>query len=137
LRSLLFFLLLVAANAYGADFKIAGKNGEVLFEKKIQANLSWTLGRISVDVFTANNIPFEGGEGGVASLFQLGSAMEVISNTEMKAYGWCFSVNGLSPDMMGDEFFLTGQDDQIVWYYAYAHYKDGQWIGACVTDQSL
>jgi hypothetical protein len=49
----------------------------------------------------------------------------------MKAYGWCFRLNGEVPELMANEVTDLRENDVIEWYYAYAHYRGGQWIAQC------
>ena len=57
--------------------------------------------------------------------------VEIISATEFKAYGWCFTINGVTGDTTSDHTYFESQDDVLGWYFAYSHYKDGDWISQC------
>ena len=57
--------------------------------------------------------------------------LEILSEREMKAYGWCYSINGEVPEAFPDEVAL-GPQDKVVWFFAYAHYLAGEWISQCV-----
>ncbi len=120
--------------AHAIAFKVIGKNGMVLLHQKKSVKLPSSIGQISIDIFDPLKIPYVGGVFGFASLFDLGQDTEVISDTEMKAYGWCYSVDGHVPDTMADQTILNHQEAVIEWYFAYAHYKNGEWIGQCVKD---
>ena len=58
-------------------------------------------------------------------------AIEVINDTKIRAYGWCYSINGEIPDVMPDQIKLTNQDN-IKWFLSYSTYDNGQWIDYCV-----
>jgi hypothetical protein len=125
-------LCLAALNAGAVNLKIFGKQGELLFESEIQTSLPSDVGTSSIQAFDAGHIRYEGGVSGISKIFELGQDIDVLSDTEMKAYGWCFAVNGSAPDTMPDQTPVISQDTKIEWYYAYAHYKNGLWIGQCV-----
>ncbi len=128
----LLILCLTALNADAVGLKIFGKQGELLFASDIPSSIPSDVGTASIEAFQQGHIAYEGGTSGVSQIFDLGQDIEVISDTEMKAYGWCFSIDGLSPDTMPDQTPVTQQDSKIEWYYAYAHYQDGNWVGFCV-----
>lgn len=127
-------LCFMLTQAGAISFKVIGKNREVLLRQEKSVGLPSSIGQISLDIFDDKKIPYVGGVYGFASLFNLGQDIDVISDTEMKAYGWCYSVDGLVPETMADQTVLGHQDAVIEWYYAYAHYKDGVWIGQCVKN---
>lgn len=92
-----------------------------------------SVGAITVDILSMNSIPFKGTEKGMNSIFKTPTgldAMEVISDTEMMAYGWCYSVNGFEPAEYPSDYFVAEADD-ILWWFGYAHYKNGKWITQC------
>lgn len=102
---------------------------------KIQdIDLSKSLGEISLFIFEQNRIPFIGNVRGFHSILNTpvgDEAIEIISDVEMKAYGWCYLVNGQSSDRLTSDIFFDSREDHLTWYYGYAHYKNGQWISYC------
>ncbi len=103
-------------------------------------DISESVGKISVDIFEAHNIPFVGSEEGMAMIANspMGlDAMEVLSDTKMRAYGWCFSINGVIPDVLASKSYLTSQNDYISWFYAYSTYDSGIWLDYCVPSYNL
>jgi hypothetical protein len=57
-------------------------------------------------------------------------SLEVISNSEMRAYGWCYEVNGAQPAVMPDKAILKG-GEHVRWFYAFSHYVAGKWVSVC------
>ena len=103
-------------------------------------DISDSVGAISIDIFEANNIPFVGSPAGIAMIANspMGlDAMEVLSDTKMRAYGWCFSVNGVVPDVQASETYLTSQSDYISWFYAYTSYDSGIWTDYCTPSYKI
>lgn len=97
-------------------------------------DISDSAGKISIDFLEANSIPFIGSSDGIAMIANspIGlDAMEVISDTKMRAHGWCFSVNGVVPDVLASKTYLASQDDYISWFYAYSTYDRGVWSDYC------
>jgi hypothetical protein len=100
----------------------------------VTAQVGTSIGQVSVDVLTKESIPFVGSDQYMASIKETptgDAALEVISDTEMKSYGWCYSVDGVEPGVYPNELFVATGKESIHWYYGYAHYKEGTWITAC------
>jgi hypothetical protein len=88
----------------------------------------------TIDILNLNKIPYLGVAGGINSINNspVGlDAMEVVSDVEMRAYGWCVAVNGKVAKDFPNQVSLTSQDDEIVWYYGYARSIENQWLGMC------
>lgn len=134
---LILLSLLFAFPSFAVTVRVVGPQNSVMMETQVQSELPTHLGIVTVNAFDQESLKYEGGPYGITKINELGGKMEVLSDTEMKAYGWCFSIDGLVPETMADETEVTSPDSVIVWFYAYAHYKDGQWIGQCVpADQT-
>jgi hypothetical protein len=92
------------------------------------------LGEITIDLLTRNNIDYVGEAYGINKIEGIpihGNDLEIISDSEMKAYGWCFTVNGSVQEDYPDQIIPTS-NDQITWFYGFAHYLKGKWIRQCV-----
>lgn len=126
------FIVLVSLNAYALTFKVIGKNSEVLFSTSSEVALPQTIGQITVAQFNKNQIPFVGDIDGIVSILEIGSDMDLISDTDMKAYGWCYSVNGVVPEGFVHQVNVSQQETELVWFYGYAYYKAGEWVSQCV-----
>lgn len=119
--------------AQAVTLKVIGKNGEVLFSGENEIALSHTVGQVSVEFFNTNQIPFVGDIDGIVSIYGLGSDLDLISDTDMKAYGWCYSIDGIVPDDFVHKINIIDQKTELIWFYAYAYYKAGVWTAQCVT----
>lgn len=100
----------------------------------INATTSDHVGGITIKGLEEAGVPYVGSAEGISSIGDSPSgdkAMEIISSTHMRAYGWCFSINGVEPAAMPDKVNITSNSDVIQWYYGFAEYKDGQWITYC------
>lgn len=126
------FIVLVSLNAYALTFKVIGKNSEVLFSSTTEVSLPQTVGQISIENFNKNQIPFVGDIDGIINIYGIESELDLISDTDMKAYGWCYSINGIVPEDFVHKVNVTAQETELVWFYGYAYYKSGEWVSQCV-----
>ncbi|PIP93079.1 MAG: hypothetical protein COW00_19095 [Bdellovibrio sp. CG12_big_fil_rev_8_21_14_0_65_39_13] len=131
------FLLLslsFTTSAYALSFQISYKGNVLFSQNHYDIDLQEHLGIPTLELLNQSGLDFEGGSYGVKSISGLGNKIESVSSTEMKAYGWCFSIDSQVPETMIDETFASTQDSQLRWFYAYAHFKNGQWIAQCQED---
>jgi hypothetical protein len=98
-----------------------------------------TLGDLTVEVFQKHQIPFEGDRSSIRSIQNSpvgDEALEILSDRQMRAYGWCVTVNGEEPGEMPDQVVLS-RDSKIVWFYAYSLYDSGSWKTMCSPSYRL
>ena len=108
-------------------------NTQALLSQSIDLSYQ-SVGDLSIAVLEKTKTPFQGTREGFNSIFNtpIGlDALETISDTEMKSYGWCYSIDGVSPEIYAHQIPLTAHIKNIKWFFAYAHYKDGAWIRQC------
>lgn len=113
-----------------------------VFEEPVRKWVGLSAGEVSISALkqmqAATGIEFEASEQGVRRIGALGSELEVISDTRMKAYGWCFRVErgqrAEVPEFMPDQLILDQSVTRLAWFYAYAEYDAmrGGWISQCV-----
>lgn len=89
-----------------------------------------SVGLLTMDYLTQKNIVFDGSELGFMSIAGLEQRLDILSKSEMKAYGWCYSVDGQIPETLAHETMLTS-DSSLRWFYAFAHYQSGVWLSQC------
>ena len=93
-----------------------------------------TAGDATISALDSNAIQYVGTSAGISSIRATPTgddALEVLSPTHMRAYGWCFLFNGVAPDKMPDQILLASDSDRIYWYFGFAEFKDGDWISYC------
>lgn len=103
-------------------------------EMKVE-DLKQSVGRVSVDLFVQNKIPFDGSETGFRSILGTPTGLEsieVLSETKMRAHGWCYTVDNIAPDVLPGDYFFASNDAKLVWFYGYSTYDNGQWVDYCV-----
>jgi len=93
------------------------------------------VGELTIAILNHHRIPYRGSESGIAEAFDAPSGLDsavVISDEEMLSYGWCYSVDGVAPEVYPDQVPLTASVEKVQWFYAYSHYRRGEWIKQCV-----
>lgn len=133
--SIIILVSLFSLQSFALNWKVVGPcSAKPLFKGSIEADLNKSVGEISQQVFEANQIPFVGVPQGFNSINNspMGlDAIEVVADNELRAYGWCYSLNGLRPSQAPSEVKPQSQDDTLVWYYGYVSNKNNQWGEAC------
>ncbi len=127
----------IASSVYAISFEVIGPctSTPIYQDKNTKTDITQSLGSISLNVFNKQKIPYIGTEAGFNSILNTptGDALiEVISDTKMRAYGWCYSVNSAIPDVLAGDYFLTNSNDSVVWFFAYSTYDSGNWTDYCV-----
>lgn len=127
-----FFIYSVLSIAGEISF-IGPCNSKPMVKKTISFDGDVSVGEVTILFLQDHNIDFIGTSQGLNSIFNSpvgDEALEILSDTELKAYGWCYSVNGIEPSTYPNEVKLK-KSDKILWWFGYAHYKKGSWISQC------
>jgi hypothetical protein len=132
MKKLILILISIASvQSQALTLKITGPcSEEPAYEAQVKANLSSSIGQISQEIFDAEKIWYVGSSSGFAAIdgSPTGSAaVEVVSENEMRAYGWCYSVNGKVANVMPDKLTPRSQEDVVEWFFGYATLKNNQW----------
>ena len=104
-----------------------------LLRTSVEVQESSNVGKLTIETLERYKIDYKGSEAGLNSAFgsPIGvDAMEVISDTEMRSYGWCFEVDGKVPENYPDIISLTNVK-KVKWFFGYAHYLNGNWVSQC------
>lgn len=129
-------MILLPSEVFAIQWEVIGACSKTpLFQGSAKTNFQESVGKYSLRIFNENKIPFIGFEQGFNSIANspVGlDALEVLSDNEMRAYGWCYSINGQIPDVMPDQLSFLDQDDKLTWFYAFSLNKNGEWINYCV-----
>lgn len=133
---LVVFILLSVFKSYAGSLEIIGPcDEEPLFKTTFTlGKANSNVGDETISILEKNRIPYLGTEQGINSIFDtpIGKdAYEVLSNNDVNAYGWCYSVNGISPEVNPHEMQIQ-KGDKIVWWFGYSQFKDGHWLTQCL-----
>lgn len=107
--------------------------GEPLFEKKIELNEASTVSAFTLSLFQEFSIPFLGAEAGLNSIYNTPTgmdALEVLSDSQMRAYGWCYTVNGELPENLMNQEVIT-DESEVRWFFGFSFYDAGVWTSYC------
>ncbi len=130
-------VLLNAQTLFCAEIQIYKPNSSLIANHgHVEVFTITTVGELTRYYLESNNIPHIAGEHGVNSIYNTPVGLEtyeIISDYHMKVYGWCFAVDGLlGSTLMSQAIFDPQKNETISWYYGYAEYFKGEWIGYCL-----
>lgn len=127
------FLLLLSFNTQAAKIEIIDPcNQEIRYKKNLKVD-KINLGSFSLMAFEELGLPYLGDKFSILSILDTptgSEAIEVLEDNQMKAYGWCYSINGVSPEVYPNEIEVNNSD-QVTWWFGYALYQNGQWLTQC------
>ena len=127
--------LLVSLPAPALEITFVGPcDSTPLASTSLQAPDHSSVGDLTIAVLSEAGHPFEGTAQGLLSAFGTPTgldALEVVSDEELRAYGWCFLVNGQLPDLTADAVPVTQELREIRWFFGYATSRRGEWIDMC------
>jgi hypothetical protein len=126
--------LLFSLSANAVELKFIGPCAETFIMRVNVKEEYANVGQLTIETLKKFNIPYQGSYEGLASAFEtpVGDAsVEVISNEEMRAYGWCYSVDGVAPEVYPHEVPITAKTKSVVWHFGYARFYKGQWVTQC------
>lgn len=122
---------MISVQSNALTWKVVGPCSQTpVFEGAVEADLNKSVGQISQEIFDAHKVSYVGSAEGFNSINKspIGlDSIEVVSNNELRAYGWCYSVNGEIPSVMPNQVKPTSQNDVVVWFYGYMTNKNNQW----------
>ncbi len=138
--------LLLSLNTNALKFEIIDScSKKPVFETMVTDSYP-TVGKLSLEVLAKNNIQNLSSDYGISQLMNspIGlDAMEILSDTLMRSHGWCYSVDGVVPELLMNELELTGSEEVITWFMGHSTYignpQTGEaiWEGQCVPSNSL
>lgn len=99
-----------------------------------------TVGEATIRTLESRRIPFQGNEHGINTILSIPTreqSLEILSRTDLRAYGWCFDIDGTIPETYADEIPLDESMKRIRWFHGYAEMKNGQWVSQCQVTAKL
>ena len=99
-----------------------------------------SLGSYTVDALEQGGIPYVGSQAGINSIFETpigDDAIEVLSPSSLRAYGWCYDIDGISPATMPNDFIVSDETSHIRWYFGFALYEMGNWVSYCTPSYEV
>ena len=136
----LVLFMLVSPAIFAANFSIVGPcHKEPMFETTVEDVQEQTVMEVTNRVILKYSLPAQVSEYGVISFFDSPTgwdAYEIIDDKNMRAYGWCYEVDGENPEILAGGFVLHSDED-IEWFFGYAEYKNGKWVSQCEKAHKL
>lgn len=140
-RQRVFFWLLIFSTSPAFAARVVIQNpcgGNTWLDTIVTSATGRSIGAVTIEAFDAHKTVYVGNAIGIHSI--RGSvtgdrALEVLSDREMRAYGWCYSVNGVQPDDYPNDILVKDDSEIILWFFGFAHYRDGKWISYCTPTQ--
>lgn len=146
MKYLVILIALISSNIFALNFEIVDSCSETPVFSSVVTDSYDNVGELSLDVLEANSIQNLSSQFGISQLMNspIGiDAMEVLSDTVMRSHGWCYSVDGEVPELLMNEFELTGEEKVITWFMGYSTYVgnmqtgEATWEGQCIPSNSL
>lgn len=117
-----------------------GHTPKLAVEVEVQGPM--TVSDLTLQQLLDHNIPFLGAKEGINSILATPTGMdglEVLNDQEMRAFGWCYTVDGQLSDAFMHQQAITNQS-VVRWFFAYSYYSAGVWTDFCLpatADTSL
>lgn len=138
---LVFGVMFFSVSAQAIQWEIIGAcDSKPLYQGTYESDLRKSVGQFSLEIFSQNNLAFQGNEHGINSLLNTPvglDAIEVISDEEMRVYGWCYLVNGEQPEELASAVGFDSQADKLTWFYAYSTNFRNEWLNYCLPAHEL
>jgi hypothetical protein len=136
MKSLIYLLsLTIAPQIFALEFRVEGPCASEILTLNQAAPEGQDLLTLSQSVLGLANIESEIRFPSLVSIANIAPKVEAMVDGTIRAYGWCFSVDGIAPDSLPGETLLFGDEQKIEWFYAFAEYRNGQWGKMCARDR--
>lgn len=128
-------LLAFTGPAYGIRFVVQDPCAAAPWlDTEAEGSVGHSLGAVTVATLERESVPFLGNDHGINAIKGTivgDQALEIVSDNEMRAYGWCFQLNGREPNLYAHQVYIGTDADVVYWYFGFAHFLDGTWISNC------
>lgn len=133
------FFIFTASATFAAHVVVQNPcTRDTWLDTSIDSAIGKSVGAVTIEAFDRHQLSYVGNDAGINSIHGMvtgENALEVINDHELRAYGWCFSVNGFQPDEYPNKVSIKTDTDIIQWFFGFAHYRDGKWISYCTPTQ--
>ena len=134
-KGLLLLAALLSFSAHALTIEFVGPcSHKPLISSQVSATAAKSVGELTIATLERFRVPHAGAAQGLNTAFNtpIGmDAMEVISDVEMRSYGWCYAVDNAIPELFPNQIPLNSKMQKITWFYGFAHYYKGQWLSQC------
>ncbi len=140
MKNLILLFTIFAFPAWALELKFIGPCSPNFIMRTEVTEAYRNVGELTVATLAKLGVPYEGSQEGLASAFNTPTgkgALEIVSNIEMRAYGWCYSVDGVAPEVYPHEIPITPETKSVVWHFGFARYYKGEWITQCTPAHTI
>jgi len=131
---IIIFVLITQSISYAYTLRVFDQNKKTILTISEQFDTpAKNVYQVTQTALDQATIPYQSSEQGFYSINNILPTTNFISDTEFKTYGWCFTVNKVLVETQAIETNIN-DTDEIEWFYGYAHYRNGQWLGMCELD---
>ena len=105
-----------------------------LLDVQVEVAESMTVSDFTLQQLQSSNIAFQGAKEGINSILSSPTgmvALDVLNDQEMRAFGWCYTVDGQLSDAFMHQQPITNQS-VVRWFFAYSYYQSGVWTDFCL-----
>lgn len=130
---IIFALTLITNKSQAITFEIQNPCEKIPFASgnlQLQTSNALEITKLILHQYKIKNETSDNGILSIENFVSGDKKLEIISESKMRAYGWCFSINGSIPDLMPDQILLKS-NEELKWFLAYSTYDNGQWIDYC------
>lgn len=137
---MIIFALMFSVFSFAGSYEVVGPCSAIpVHQGSFTIPGEQSAGKTSVEIFDREKIPYIGSELGFNSILNTPvdkEAIEWLGPDELRAYGWCYEVDGFQPEVMPSDFPLKGPE-KLVWFYAFSHYKNGKFLSQCEPSHTV
>lgn len=133
---IVFLFLVLSAPSVAMTYEFQGPGEASLASGKLEIR----AGRTSVGKATLHLLRYLQGERGLSFEATIKSIRRIDrwktfsrteSGTQVRAFGWCFTLNGKLATTQPHLTAIPTQRSHLVWYYADSLFKEGKWTYWC------
>lgn len=139
-KFLILSALFLSLSVFAVELKFIGPCS-IEFIMKVNVDEAYTdVGTLTISTLSKFSIPHQGTPEGLVSAFETpfgDEAIEVISDEELRAYGWCFAVDDIAPEVYPHEAPITAETKSVVWTFGFARFYKGEWVTQCTPAHTV
>lgn len=140
MKKALSILLLYSLSALAIEVKFMDPCQDNFIMKTDVKEFEGSAGELTIHVLNKFQVPHQGDDKILHSVFSTPTgdkAVERISEAVTRFYGWCYVVDGISPDVYPSEVHLGPENKSLVWYFGYAELNRGEWTEQCAPSSKI
>ena len=129
-------VLIVSSQLPAITFSVIGPCSETPLKEGTfdVPDLSSNVIKVSTSIFDQNSIEYIANIDGISSIANTPTgkdSVEDLGEGKIRAYGWCYSLNGVITESSPKETFFLNNDDKLVWFFGYSTYDGEKWSDYC------